>query len=96
MGSADAAPHRHGWTAVVDRNLCVGFAECVKAAPTVFQLDGETIAVVLEPESVDRATLRAAAEACPVDAISLYDAGGNPIPARDLRTGPGAVPPQNS
>lgn len=70
---------RHGWTAVVDRDVCVGFAECVKVAPTVFQLDDETIAVVLDPESVDRETLRAAAEACPVDAINLYDADGRQI-----------------
>lgn len=69
----------HGWTVVVDRTLCVGFAECVKIAPTVFQLDDETIAVVLDLESVDVDTLRAAAEACPVDAITLRDPGGTQV-----------------
>lgn len=81
MGDADRARPLacHGWTAVVDRTLCVGFAECVKVAPSVFELDEETIAVVLDPETVDRETLRAAADACPVDAITVYDAEGRQV-----------------
>ena len=69
----------HGWTAVVDRTLCVGFAECVKVAPSVFELDDETIAFVLDPETVDPETLKQAAEACPVDAITVYDAEGRQV-----------------
>ena len=69
----------HGHTVAVDRTLCVGFAECVKVAPTVFRLDEENVAVVLDPESVDAETLRTAAEACPVDAITLYDPAGRPL-----------------
>lgn len=81
----------HEWTVAVDRELCVGFAECVKAAPTVFQLDDENIAVVLDPESVSAETLREAAEVCPVDAITLYDPEGTPVwpegvPAAEPRT----------
>lgn len=70
---------QHGWTVVVDRTLCVGFAECVKVAPTVFEVDDENIAVVLDPESVDRETLRQASEVCPVDAITLFDPEGKQV-----------------
>ena len=62
---------------VVDRELCIGAATCIAVAPGVFELDGENKAIVLDPHAQDDATVRAAAEACPVLAISLFDDQGN-------------------
>jgi len=51
----------------------------VAVAPTVFELDGENKAVVLDPGSVDEKTLMEAAESCPQDAIILEDDDGNQL-----------------
>jgi ferredoxin len=63
----------------VDRELCIGVSNCVAIAPTVFELDDENKAVVLDPGSVDEKTLMEAAESCPEDAIILEDDDGNQI-----------------
>jgi ferredoxin len=63
----------------VDRELCIGVSNCVAVAPTVFELDDENKAVVLDPGSVDEKTLMEAAESCPEDAIILEDDDGNQI-----------------
>jgi ferredoxin len=63
----------------VDRELCIGVSNCVAIAPTVFGLDDENKAVVLDPGSVDEKTLMEAAESCPEDAIILEDDNGNQI-----------------
>jgi ferredoxin len=65
--------------AKIDRGLCVGVGNCVAYAPTVFQLDSENKAVVLDPDSVDEARLQEAAESCPVQAIILEDDAGNQV-----------------
>ncbi len=61
----------------VDRTKCIGAGNCVVAAPTVFELDNENKAVVLDPASVDEKTLWDAAESCPVNAIIIEDDEGN-------------------
>ena len=53
----------------VDRDLCIGVGNCVAYAPTVFELDEENKAVVLDPASVDDDTLLEAAKSCPENAI---------------------------
>jgi ferredoxin len=63
----------------VDRKLCVGLAECVAEAPTVFELDSFGKAVLLDPVSVDDERILAAAKSCPVNAITLYDDNGKQI-----------------
>ncbi len=60
----------------IDRGLCVGFGDCIEAAPAAFRLDEEGIAVFVEPEQVDRERLLAACEACPVDALTVWDEDG--------------------
>jgi len=55
----------------VDRDLCIGVGNCVAYAPTVFALDEENKAVVLDPSSVDDDTLLEAAESCPEKAIII-------------------------
>lgn len=63
----------------VDRNLCIGVGNCVAYAPTVFALDKENKAVVLDPSSVEDNTLLEAAESCPENAIIVEDDNGNQL-----------------
>lgn len=72
----------------VKRDLCIGAAPCVAIAGAVFQLDEEGKAIVLDPKGADDATIRMAAEACPVRAIYLYDDSGKQLypPANDNAT----------
>ena len=63
----------------VDRDLCIGVGNCVAYAPTVFALDEENKAVVLNPSSVDDDTLLEAAESCPENAIIVEDDKGNQL-----------------
>ncbi|HEY2855697.1 MAG TPA: ferredoxin [Gemmatimonadaceae bacterium] len=63
----------------IDRTLCVGFGDCVTAAPDAFVLDGEDIVIFRAPESVDRECLLRACESCPVDALTVWDENGDQI-----------------
>ncbi|KPJ85139.1 hypothetical protein AMJ57_04240 [Parcubacteria bacterium SG8_24] len=79
----------------VKRDLCIGAAPCVFAAGGVFELDAENKAVMklkdgeknsgpvevgqLEDGTVNDDALRAAAEACPVKAVYLYDENGEQV-----------------
>ena len=63
----------------VDRDLCIGVSNCVAIAPTVFKLDEENKAVVLDPSSVDDQTLLEAAESCPEQAIIIEDDEGHQL-----------------
>lgn len=69
-----------GLTIRVDRSLCVGFGDCVDAAPGGFALDAEDVAV-LGPgaAALSREALLAACRACPVDAISAFGPDGRPL-----------------
>lgn len=59
----------------IDLVTCVGFAECVKTAPGVFDLDEfANQSSVVDPGAADDETVFQAAGACPVSAISVYDA----------------------
>ncbi len=63
----------------VDRDLCIGVGNCVAFAPTVFELDQENKAVVLDPSSVDDDTLFESAKSCTEDAIILEDEEGRQL-----------------
>ena len=63
----------------VDRDLCIGVGNCVAFTPTVFQLDEENKAIVLDPSSVDDDTLLEAAESCPENAIIVEDDEGHQL-----------------
>jgi ferredoxin len=63
----------------IDRSLCVGFGDCVSAAPEAFQLDNENVAILVDPEGVERGRLVEACDACPVDAITVWDADGRQL-----------------
>ena len=63
----------------IDRTLCVGFGDCVTAAPDAFILDNDDIAVFRAPETVDRACLLKACASCPVDALTVWDETGEQV-----------------
>jgi len=68
-----------GLRVVIDRELCVGFGDCIEGAPEAFRLDEEGIVVFTEPERALRDRLVAACDACPVDALTVWDEDGNQI-----------------
>lgn len=64
----------------IDRDLCVGFGDCVTESPASYELDDEGIAVFTTPESAERSELLDACAICPVDAITVYENGVAIIP----------------
>ena len=56
---------------IVDRDLCIGAAPCVAIAGSVFQLDEEGKAIIIDEQGADDDTIKLAAEACPTRAIIL-------------------------
>ncbi|MFI5207925.1 MAG: ferredoxin [Gemmatimonadales bacterium] len=63
----------------IDRDLCVGFADCIKAAADAFVLDEAGVVVFLKPEAVERDALVEACDVCPVDAFTVWDQSGAQI-----------------
>lgn len=69
----------HGLRVCIDRSLCVGFGDCVTEAPGAFRLDHEGVAVFVAPEAVERERLLRACDACPVDALTVWDGEGRQL-----------------
>lgn len=66
-----------GLTVRIDRNLCVGFGDCIDPAPRAFVFDDEGIVTFLDSAGeTPREQLVEACEACPVDALTLLDGDG--------------------
>lgn len=65
----------------VERDLCIGSGNCVRLAPSVFALDSEQIALVVDPSAADGTTLERAASRCPAGAIFL---GEDEVPGHEL------------
>lgn len=63
----------------IDQSRCIGAGNCVHIAPTVFQLDEENIAYLVDPTSVGDEVLLDAAQSCPTDAIYLDTDAGEPV-----------------
>ena len=61
----------------IDRTLCVGFGDCVTAAPQAFALDADDVAVFVTPDAVTREHLLRACASCPVDALTVWDENGD-------------------
>lgn len=71
-----------GWLKVkivADKEACVGAAACVGVAPEVFQLDEAFKVEIIDPEGADEDMILQAAEACPVQAIALFDDDGKQV-----------------
>ena len=69
----------HGLRVRIDREICVGFGDCVDEAPEAFRLDDAGLAELVTPEETDRERLLRACDACPVDAITVWDADGRQL-----------------
>ena len=59
---------------IIDRDQCIGAGCCVDAASSTFALDGENIAIIIDPEGDEDCAIYEAAEECPTTAITLHDA----------------------
>jgi ferredoxin len=55
----------------IDRDTCIGAANCTRLARGVFALDDEGLAVVIDSGAADLETLRSAEASCPSGAISI-------------------------
>ncbi len=64
----------------IDRTLCVGFGDCIAQAPEAFVLDESGTAVFVKPDAVERERLLRACDACPVDAITVWNADIQIVP----------------
>ena len=69
----------HGLRIRIDRDVCVGFADCIGEAPEAFKLDESGVVVFVNPESVERERLTRASDLCPVDAITVWDETGTQL-----------------
>lgn len=60
-----------------DRSRCIGAAQCVLSAPTVFDHDDEGLVVVLErePSAEQHDAVRLGQLLCPSQAILLSESG---------------------
>jgi len=60
---------------VVDGDLCIGCGNCAEICPMVFQLVDEKSKVIDEEACEFTGCCEAAAENCPVEAITIADEG---------------------
>ncbi|MYT30791.1 MULTISPECIES: ferredoxin [unclassified Streptomyces] len=73
-----AEPER--WRVAVDRGVCIGSGLCAGTAPERFRLDAARQSHPVEPETEPADTVLAAAESCPVEAITITTAdSGEPV-----------------
>lgn len=57
----------------VERDLCISCGACASIAPDIFELDDESISVVIGPvTAINKGNVIEAAEACPTSAI-IYE-----------------------
>jgi ferredoxin len=65
-------------TVRIDRLLCVGFGDCIEGAEQIFELDEEGIVRFLDGTCALENLLQAC-RACPVDALTVFDAEGRQL-----------------
>jgi ferredoxin len=59
------------WHIEVDHTVCIGSGMCVNSAPNGFKLDAARQSSPVEADAAAAETLLAAAEGCPVEAITI-------------------------
>lgn len=69
-----------GLKIIIDRDTCIGTANCIKLAGEVFELDDQKI-VTFKPGKAepDQKQLVEACSVCPVNALTAIDSDGNQI-----------------
>jgi len=55
----------------IDRDVCMGSGNCVYEAPGVFDLDDDSVAMVVDPAGAAEDQVIAAARKCPTNAITV-------------------------
>jgi ferredoxin len=61
------------YTIRIDRDLCVGFGDCVTEAPQLFALGADSVVVFLTDDAAQEQHALAACRSCPVDALTALD-----------------------
>ncbi len=59
----------------IDRDVCMGSGNCVYTAPGAFDLDDDSIAVVVDPAAAPLEQIVTAARHCPTGAITVRQDG---------------------
>jgi ferredoxin len=58
----------------VDQEACVGDETCLTICPEIFKMEGEVAVTIMEEVPPDlQASCREAADACPVEAITIEE-----------------------
>ncbi len=60
-----------GFDVEIDRDVCMGSGNCTYEAPGVFDLDDDSVAVVLDVDAAPEGSVAAAADKCPTHAITI-------------------------
>ena len=55
----------------IDRDLCMGSGNCVYEAPGVFDLDDDSVSMVVDPTASPEDRVLTAARKCPTGAITV-------------------------
>jgi ferredoxin len=72
-----------GLTVRIDRQLCVGFGDCMDEAPDAIVFDDQGIATFTDSvDHLGREHVIAACLICPVDALTAYEDGALIAPLR--------------
>ena len=70
----------NGIKIIIDRDMCIGTANCIKIAGEVFELDNQKIVTFKSDiNEIDQKMLVEACSVCPVNALTAVDENGNQI-----------------
>jgi ferredoxin len=69
-----------GLKIIIDRDMCIGTANCIRVAGEVFELDNQKIVTFKSDlKEPDQRTLVEACSVCPVSALTAVDGDGNQV-----------------
>lgn len=69
-----------GLKIIIDKDMCIGTANCIRVAGEVFELDNQKIVTFKEDlKEPDQRILVEACSVCPVNALTAIDADGNQV-----------------